>query len=166
MRTLLSLVIAAALCACATPATAERDAICSRLPEGDLCAYDKTRDADADLSTAMAIAADNGQMVLLVMGADWCHDSRALAGHLAKPRFDALIAEHYRLVFVDVGRKSRNQHIAQRFGLDGTPGTPTVLVLDSAGQPLNLDTAPSWRNAASRTEDAIFEYFDGFTKGE
>ena len=153
-----------ALPACASSAVAD-DPVCSNLPEGDYCAYDRTRDADADLATAMEIARDNDQMTLLVMGANWCHDSRALAGHLRKERFMPLLAEHYRLVYVDVGKKVRNQHIARRFGLDGTPGTPTVLVLDSDGTPLNADTAPTWRNAASRSEDAIYDYFAAFTEG-
>ena len=151
------------LSACASSAYAD-EAVCSDLPEGDYCAYDRTRDADADLATAMEIAAENDQLTLLVMGANWCHDSRALAGHLRKERFKPLIAEHYRLVHVDVGQKVRNQHIARRFGLDGTPGTPTVLVLDSDGTLLNRDTAPTWRNAASRTEDAIYDYFAAFAE--
>ena len=152
-----------ALSACASSAASE-DPVCRDLPAGDVCAYDAARDADADLAAAMKAAADTGTMTLLVMGGNWCHDSRALAGHFASERFAPLLEEHYQLVYVDVGRKVRNQHIARRFGLDGTPGTPTVLVLDSEGRTLNRDDAPTWRNAASRGEDAVYEYFEGFAE--
>lgn len=49
-------------------------------------------DAMADVDAALARASANGKRVLLVMGANWCHDSRALAGWLETPRFAALVA--------------------------------------------------------------------------
>jgi hypothetical protein len=49
-----------------------------------------------------------------------------------------------------------NLDIARRFGLAEVPGTPAVLVLTAEGRAVNLDTAASWRNAGSRSEDAIF----------
>ncbi len=124
--------------------------------------FDEMRNAKADVEAALARATTRDTKVLLVMGANWCHDSRALAGWFEQPRFVALIDAHYELVFVDVGQKDRNIDIAQRFGLEDIVGTPTVLILSADGEPLNLETAPSWRNAASRSEDEIFDYFQGF----
>ena len=123
--------------------------------------YDVSSDAEAEVDAALARAAANGTRVLLVMGANWCHDSRALAGWLGTPRFDAMIAENYELVFVNIGMPQtgdgHNLEIARRFGLDDLPGSPNVLVLTPAGELVNADTATTWRNAASRSEDAIFE---------
>lgn len=123
-------------------------------------AYAVTPDAAADVDAALTRAAANGKRVLLVMGANWCHDSRALAGWLETPRFAALVAQRYELVFVNVGMPQtgdgHNLAIARRFGLTDFPGTPAVLVLTSEGRALNRDTAASWRNAASRSEEAIF----------
>ena len=94
------------------------------------------------------------------MGANWCHDSRALAGWLGTDRFKALIAREYELVYVNVGRpQSGAGHtlsIAQQFGLEDLPGTPNLLVVTSEGDLVNAETATTWRNAASREEDAIF----------
>ncbi len=127
-------------------------------PEARL--YAAEADAMADVERALARSAVSGKRVLLVMGANWCHDSRALAGWLETPRFAALTAAHYDVVFVDVGvpqtGKGRNLDIARRFGLAEMVGTPALLVLTPEGRALNLDTAASWRNAASRSEDAIF----------
>jgi thioredoxin-like negative regulator of GroEL len=123
-------------------------------------AYAVTPDAMANVDAALGRAAASGKRVLLVMGANWCHDSRALAGWLETPRFAALVAARYELVFVDVGEpqtgEGRNLDIASRFGLADIPGTPAVLVLTAEGQLLNPDTAASWRNAGTRSEDAIF----------
>ena len=121
--------------------------------------YAVTPDAMSDVDSALARAAANGKRVLVVLGANWCHDSRALAGWLETPRFAALVAERYELVFVNVGMPQtgdgHNLDVAKRFGLADVPGTPALLALTADGQLVNRDTAASWRNAASRSEDAI-----------
>ncbi len=127
-------------------------------PEARL--YDAARDATADVDAALARAGERGTRVLLVMGANWCHDSRALAGLLETPRFTALAKDRFELVFINIGMPQtgdgHNLHIARRFGLEMLPGTPNLLVLTPDGKPVNADTATTWRNAASRSEDAIY----------
>jgi len=120
--------------------------------------------AQRDVDAALAAAASTGKHAMIVMGANWCHDSRALAGWFETPRFEALLQESYSLAYVDVGKKNRNIDVAQRFGLDSIVGTPTVIVTNSQGDVLNLDTAVTWRNSASRTEDEIFEAFEALTQ--
>ena len=115
------------------------------------------------MDAALARAQLSDKRVILVMGANWCHDSRGLAGWFAQPRFAAMLEAKYELVYVDVGHRDRNIDIAQRFGLKTIKGTPTVLVLSPQGILLNPKSAPKWRNAASRTEEDIFSYFDQFT---
>jgi hypothetical protein len=78
---------------------------------------------------------------------------------MEQPETAALIADNFELVWVNVGMKVLNQDVAQRFGLDGTPGTPTVIVANGNGAILNLDDAPTWRNSASRDPDDIHQYF-------
>lgn len=124
--------------------------------------FDRERDAQADLDIALQKAAESGNNVLLVMGANWCHDSRALSGWFASPRFKRMIADQYELVFVDVGYKDRNIDIARSFGIETIKGTPTVLVVSPEVEHLNPQTAPTWRNAASRSEEEVFDYFADF----
>ena len=124
--------------------------------------YAVSDNATGDVDAALANAAESDKRVLLVMGANWCHDSRALAGWLATDRFKALIAEEYELVFVNVGTPQsegdgHNLDIAMRFGVEDLPGTPNLLVLTPEGELLNADTATTWRDAASREEDAIYD---------
>lgn len=130
-------------------------------PHPQARAYAADADAHADVDAALARAAASGKRVLLVMGANWCHDSRALAGWLETPRFAALVGERYELVFVDVGMpqtgEGRNLDIAARFGVTAFKNTPALLVLTPEGRALNADTARDWRNAASRSEDAIYD---------
>lgn len=125
--------------------------------------YNAENDAKADVAAALETAKAEGKMTIVAMGANWCHDSRGLAAQFEKERFAPLFKDHYELVYVDVGEKDRNIDIAQNFGVDAIYGTPTVFVVDTDGTVLNLDTAPTWRNADSRSEDEIWEYFHGFT---
>jgi len=108
---------------------------------------------------ALADAALSGKHAIIVMGANWCHDSRALGGWFQTPKFETLLQDNYIVRYIDVGKKDRNIDVAQRFGLENIVGTPTIIVTNAEGDVLNLDTAPTWRNAASRTEDEIFDYF-------
>ena len=149
------LLAAVALSACSTIP----DAPTAHHPEAR--SYGVSSDASADVDEALDAAMSSGKHVLLVMGANWCHDSRALAGWLETPRFQELVAAEYELVFVNIGMPQtgdgHNLDIARRFGLEELPGTPNVLVLTPFGTLVNADTATSWRNAASRSEDDIFE---------
>ena len=130
-------------------------------PEAKL--YDPARNAAVDVDAALIRAAASDKRVIVVMGANWCHDSIGLAGWFETPRFKAMMSPKYELVYVDVGTPQtghgRNLDIAKRFHASKIKGTPTVLILSSQGQLLNKNDAGSWRNAASRSEEDIFAYF-------
>ncbi len=125
--------------------------------------YDPARTASADVDGALTRAATSGKRVIIVMGANWCHDSIGLAGWFETPRFKEMLNAKYEVVYVDVGvpqtGHGRNLDIAKRFKAKKIKGTPTVLILSPQGELLNKKDAGSWRNAASRSEEDIFTYF-------
>ncbi|MEQ8936185.1 MAG: thioredoxin family protein [Amphiplicatus sp.] len=121
--------------------------------------FDETRGAMADVDAALARAEVRGARTLLVLGGNWCHDSRALAAKFETPELAALIVEKYELVFVDVGHRDRNLDVAKRFGVGDLLGTPTVLIVSPAGELLNADSIHDWRDAASRSEAETVAYF-------
>ena len=127
--------------------------------------YDAEADAEVDINHTLVAAKEEGKLAMLLFGANWCHDSRALAAHFEKPRFQTLLNSQYKLAYVDVGQKNRNIDHARKFGVDDIVGTPTIFITNSEGEVLNLDTAPTWRNAASRNEDDIFDYFREYAHG-
>jgi hypothetical protein len=129
--------------------------------------FDAEADAKAAVDATLARAKAQNRLAIIVLGANWCHDSRALSGWFATPRFAAMLGERYEIAYVDVGvptaGQRRNIAIAQRFGIKKIKGTPTVLIVDGAGQLLNKRSARQWRNAASRSENAIYRAFAEFT---
>lgn len=128
--------------------------------------YDSAADASAAFAAARERSQASGRPLIAVLGANWCHDGRALAGWLETPRFRQLVADHFELVFVDVGRpqtgEGRNQQIPQAFGIAEIKSTPALLVIASDGTLLNRESATKWGNAASRSEDAIYAELASF----
>lgn len=126
--------------------------------------YDARADAAGDIAQTLAAAKAENKKAILVFGANWCHDSRALAAYFDAPRFQTLIQNNYKLAYIDVGQKNRNIDQAQKFGVASIEGTPTVFITDINGNVLNLDTAPTWRNAASREEESVWDYFNNYAR--
>ena len=159
MRGLAIVAAALALSSCATvPGETTAEAATTAHPEATPFAV--SGDAMARVDAALEAAAANDSRALIVMGANWCHDSRALAGWLATERFQALIDGHFEVVYVNVGLPQtgdgHNLEIGRRFGHE-QDGTPNLLVVTPEGLLVNPDTASDWRNSASRDEGAIYE---------
>lgn len=91
-----------ALAGCATTASpqAGEEAEIAH-PEGAI--FDPAIDANGAVDAALTSAAADDRLVLVVMGANWCHDSRALVSHLMQPDLAAMLQERYETVYVDVG---------------------------------------------------------------
>ena len=154
-------------------AQAQSDSVISKAPsvtaldhaedDGEPRPFDETSDAYSDVDAALFAAKTAGKNAIIIMGANWCHDSRALAGHFLTPRFETMLSENFEYVYVDTGIKNRNLEIAADFGIEKLEGTPTIVIVDPQSEMvLNLDTAKTWRNAADRTEDDIYDEFLSF----
>lgn len=130
----------------------------------EILAFDPDRTAQSDVDRALTDAKQSRKTVLVILGANWCHDSVGLAGWLETPRFVDMMRDRYSIVYVDVGTpqigQGRNLDIARRFGIKKVKNTPLLLVISPDGKLLNdKRDAVSWRNAASRSEDDIYRYF-------
>ncbi|MCP5396290.1 MAG: thioredoxin family protein [Sphingomonadaceae bacterium] len=135
-----------------------------RYPAGKL--YDPQADAEKVLAATRASAVVGGKPLLVVFGANWCHDSRALAEALTQGETGAFAQEHFEVLFIDVGTpqigKGRNLGLATELGVEDIEGTPTLVALGPDGALLNGDSAKGWRNAASRSEAEIMAALEGF----
>ena len=110
--------------------------------------YDAEADAASAIDAALAAARDRDVPAFIVLGANWCHDSRGLADRIeADETLNAFIAEEFELVFVDIGERDRNLDQLARFGVDQIFGTPTLVVADSEGRLLNAKSVHHWRTA-------------------
>ena len=153
---LLLIICFAVACTCVTQVP-----IASAAEHPEALLFEADRDAHADVDAALAQGAKEGKITLVVMGANWCHDSRALAGWFSTDEdILAVLERDFVVAYVDVAQKNRNIDVAQRFGIESIVGTPTVVMVAADGTVLNRDTAVTWRNSASRTKAEIKEALD------
>jgi thiol:disulfide interchange protein len=118
--------------------------------------YDETADAHAEVNAALAEAKRSGHTVLLDFGGNWCLDCRILAGILQEKPVQDWTADHFVVVKIDVGRRTKNMDIAQRFGVT-VQGVPTVLMIKSDGTLLNKDNPYGLSDARSMTPQAVID---------
>ncbi len=130
--------------------------------------YNADTNSMVDVDAALARAKQRGTKALIVIGANWCHDSRGLAARFDKPKFQTLIADNYELVYVSAGtrpgQRTENRAVSQRFGVDQISGTPTVFIVNGDGAVLNTDSAGYWRHADNIPTDMSYAYFDMYAK--
>ena len=125
--------------------------------------FDQDYDAMPVVETALAEAVAEQKLLLLVLGANWCHDSRGLAHHFEDEELAATLASGYVTRYIDVGWRDRNYAVARRFGVAAVYGTPTVLIIDPVSEELlNRQSRSYWTSAASRPIEEAREYFAGY----
>jgi thioredoxin 1 len=95
--------------------------------------YDESADAAANISTALATAGNEGKRVLLVFGANWCPDCRALGAAMNEPDVHALVDAEFVVTHVDIGRWDRNMDLVQHWLDRKKPGIPSVAVANPDG---------------------------------
>ena len=112
------------------------DSMVSAANSGEL--YLPSEDAMADLSAALDAARKSNRLLLVMMGANWCHDSRALASRVYEEPLGTTINEHYETLFVDVGYLENGRDVITSLGSHVYYATPTVLIVDPvSGQVIN-----------------------------
>ena len=119
----------------------------------------------ANVQQALDRAGADNRLVLVVLGANWCHDSRALASRLHRPPLAELVEQHYELVFVDAGFLDKGRAVMQQFGVAHYYATPTVLIIDpSSGQVINNEDRHQWGNAYKIDMSTSVRYFEKWLK--
>jgi thiol-disulfide isomerase/thioredoxin len=77
--------------------------------------------------------------VLIIFGANWCKDCRALDAALKAPANAELIGKEFVVVKVDVGNFDRHLDIAERYGNPIKKGIPAASVLSPKQELLYRD---------------------------
>ncbi len=121
--------------------------------------YDETADAHQQVASAIAEAAKAQKNVVLVFGANWCGDCRALNAQMHKDELAALIASNYEVVKIDVGRFNKNKDIAVKYHVPLAHGIPTLAVLDPGGNVLYAMDQGQFSNARSMSYESIRDFF-------
>jgi thioredoxin 1 len=143
----------AAACALALAAIAAVAAPPAALP------YDGSADAHAEIRQALATARATNRPVLLIFGANWCEDCRALDAALHSPANAPLIAQDFEVVKIDVGRFDRNLDIATSYGEAIAHGIPSAVIVSPANAILYATRAGELADARTMSQSGIHDFF-------
>ena len=121
--------------------------------------YDESADAHQQVASAIGEAAKSQRNVILVFGANWCGDCRALNEQMHKDELAALIAANYEVVKIDVGKFTKNKDLAAKYHVPLAHGIPTLAVLNPAGNVLYAMDQGQFSNARSMSYESIRDFF-------
>jgi protein disulfide-isomerase len=121
--------------------------------------YDEKADAHQQIAAAIAEASKAHKNVILVFGANWCGDCRALDAQMHKEELAALIATNYEVVKVDVGRFNKNQDLGEKYHVPLKRGIPALAVLDPGGKLLYAMDQGQFADARHMSYESIREFF-------
>lgn len=112
------------------------------------------------VAQAQIRAAEQHKLLLLVLGAQWCHDSRGLAQTFSTASIHTIISSRFETVFIDVGYYRDVRWLTEQYDYPGYFATPSVMVIDpKSGALLNRNTMPMWNTADSVSEAEYTQYF-------
>lgn len=105
-------------------------------------------------------AAEDGKDLMLVLGANWCHDSTALLEQFNQPQFQQQLKQHYQVQIIDVSYFERGYDLVKAYGEPIYYGTPTVMIIDAGtGDIKNFAGWQHWTNASQHSVGEFEAYF-------
>lgn len=121
--------------------------------------YNEAADAPAEVQQALAAAQAAKRPVLVIFGANWCADCRALDVALQAAPTAALMARDFVVVKVDVGNFDRNLDLAARYGNPIKKGIPAAAVLSPDNRLLYATRAGELSSARRMSQRGIHDFF-------
>ena len=124
--------------------------------------YDESADAKTQIAVALRDAAKAREPVLLIFGANWCEDCRAL-DHALKGGKNAELMGKFKVVKIDVGHFDHNVDVSTAYGNATKKGIPSAVIVSPDNKILFMTRAGELADARSMSEDGIYDFF---TKAE
>ncbi|PHV13283.1 thioredoxin family protein [Chitinimonas sp. BJB300] len=125
----------------------------------DALPYDESANAKEEVKQALIKARKTQTPVLLVFGANWCEDCRALDRALKNDKNAALMAKSFNVVKIDVGRFDKNTDLDTVYGNPIKKGIPAVVVLAPDQRVLYATRAGELANARQMNADGVYGFF-------
>lgn len=121
--------------------------------------YDEAANARQDVAQALGSAKAANLPTLVIFGANWCEDCRALDKSLKTTRNAELMAKEFVMVKVDVGNFNRNLDLTAQYGNPTKKGIPAAVLVSPGGEVIYATRAGELSSARRMGDSGIFEFF-------
>lgn len=122
-------------------------------------AYCENADAKADVRHALTQSSTSHKPVLLIFGANWCEDCRALDQSIKSPATAELLSREFELVKIDVGNFNRNLDIATTYGNPIRNGIPAAVLLTADSRVLYATQGGELADARRMSSQGVYQFF-------
>lgn len=122
--------------------------------------YDEKADAKAAVQHALADAKAAHVPVLVIFGANWCEDCRALDKALHSGKNADLMSKKFKVVKVDVGNFDHNTDLTAAYGNPTKKGIPAAVLLSPDNQVLYATKGGELANARRMSDSGIYDFFE------
>ena len=123
--------------------------------------YNET--ADAKLDIQKALTATTNTPIVVVFGANWCPDCRALDSAMKHGASASLVARDFRIIKVNVGRFDKNLDVAESYGVPLKKGIPSLAIISPKNKVLYVTQDGELANARTMGDDGIYQFFKRVT---
>jgi thioredoxin 1 len=121
--------------------------------------YDASANAKTDVQRTLAAAQADHRPVLVIFGANWCEDCRALDHALHSGKNADLIAREFNVVKVDVGHFDHNLDVSAAYGDPIKNGIPAAVILSPEDKVLYSTRAGELADARKMSDGGIYDFF-------
>ncbi|MCV2883717.1 thioredoxin family protein [Aestuariibacter sp. AA17] len=116
-----------------------------------------------NLTAAKTNAEERGKPLMVVFGASWCHDSRALSVAFSHPQVAPVLKDNFEVLFIDIGYYQDRRDATMALGYPGYFATPTVLIVSEPASPSpDIDAILTFQHAASLSVDTIAKFIQDY----
>lgn len=122
--------------------------------------YDESADAKALLTQTLASAKADRLPVLVIFGANWCADCRALDKALKSERNAQQIEHAFKVIKIDVGNFDHNLDIDRAYGDPIKQGIPAAIVLSPNNEVLYATRRGELANARRMSDTGVYDFFE------
>lgn len=96
--------------------------------------YSTNANAHEDIARAIRTANREHKRILLDFGGNWCGDCQVLDIYMHRPPNDEILAQHYIVVHIDIGRFDKNLDLTRKYNIPIKLGVPALAILSSRGK--------------------------------
>jgi protein disulfide-isomerase len=121
--------------------------------------YDADANAKTDVQHTLVAAQADHRLVLVIFGANWCEDCRALDRALHTGKNAELIAREFDVVKVDVGHFDRNLDVSATYGNPIRNGIPAAVILSPDSKVLYATRAGELADARRMSDSGVYDFF-------